>query len=214
MEARRFWCTVMIGKFFDSRVTPALGDSRYAKINTRNEREASVNDEFNISRDKSFDMNEDAARRGATRWWRRVRSRGRSPVDSGFVLCRNAADKIISFQGSPREWRSGSALGIACIGIAKKLRSIHLSTNALWTRRTTQFPFQPQKLRLFHLELDGLIFIISYGVTDSEIYCVSRFEKGRGAFIIHVHLVQLIYRKSDGESEVHMIKKHDIFDRR
>lgn len=127
-------------------------------------------------------MNEDAARRGATRRWRRVRSRGRSPVDSGIVLCRNAADKIISFQGSPREWRSGSALGIACIEIAKKLRSIHLSTNALWTRRTTQFPFQPQKLRLFHLELDGLIFITSYAMTFGDILRVTVRKRGEGFY--------------------------------
>lgn len=47
-------------------------------------------------------------------------------------LCRNAADKIISFQGSRVVNGRGTVLaGIACIGIAQKLRSIHLSTDAL-----------------------------------------------------------------------------------
>lgn len=131
-------------------------------------------------------MNEDAARRGATRRWRRVRSRGRSPVDSGFVLCRNAADKIISFQGSPREWRSGSALGIACIGIAKN--------SALSTCQRMRYEHVAQlnspsslKNSLFRLELDGLIFIISYAMTFGDILCVTVQKRGDGFYYTCPH---------------------------
>lgn len=54
-----------------------------------------VNDEFNILRDKSFDMHEEEAP---------VHLSIRSMLGSlSLSLCRNAADKIISFQVSPRE---------------------------------------------------------------------------------------------------------------
>ena len=53
---------VVIGKFFGwARYSGSLVIADRRKLIPSNASEASVNDEFNISRDKSFDMNEEAA---------------------------------------------------------------------------------------------------------------------------------------------------------